>query len=138
MTDNSTPWYHEGLRFKCNRCGACCSGAPGFVWVKPDEIRRIADHLDIPRHKLLRRYCRKVMGRISLMEFGNGDCVFLTPEGCRIYEVRPVQCRTFPFWPHILDSPEEWEKLKNKCPGVGHGRVHTRQEIERNMQRLDN
>ena len=27
------PWYRDGLRFACTRCGACCTGAPGYVWV---------------------------------------------------------------------------------------------------------
>ena len=37
-------------------------------------------------------------------------CVFLDQETnyCRIYEARPVQCRTYPFWPSILKSQEAW------------------------------
>ena len=27
----SDPWYNDGLRFTCTRCGHCCTGEPGFV-----------------------------------------------------------------------------------------------------------
>ena len=38
-------------------------------------------------------------------------CVFLSNEGqCRIYETRPVQCRTYPFWPSLLEDREAWEE----------------------------
>ena len=33
MTADSPEWYRDGLRFECTRCGACCTGAPGYVWV---------------------------------------------------------------------------------------------------------
>ena len=37
-------------------------------------------------------------------------CVFLDPFGqCSIYEVRPVQCHTYPFWPSLLESKEDWD-----------------------------
>ena len=38
-----------------------------------------------------------------------GSCIFLDPAGqCTIYDARPVQCRTYPFWPSLLDSLEDW------------------------------
>src|SRR5262249_1390597 len=39
----SEPWYQDGLRFECTRCGKCCSGFPGFVWVSEAELQAIAD-----------------------------------------------------------------------------------------------
>ena len=39
-------------------------------------------------------------------------CIFLdeTTNQCQIYEARPAQCRTYPFWPSILLSPEKWNE----------------------------
>lgn len=39
------------------------------------------------------------------------SCVFLEPDGkqCSIYEARPVQCRTYPFWPTIMESMQSWD-----------------------------
>ena len=38
-----TPWYRDGLAFSCTRCGACCTGAPGYVWVTAEEIAQLAE-----------------------------------------------------------------------------------------------
>src|SRR5207248_8895996 len=35
------PWYQDGLAFTCTRCGKCCTGEPGFVWVTDDELAAI-------------------------------------------------------------------------------------------------
>ena len=38
-------------------------------------------------------------------------CTFLNPIGqCSIYDVRPIQCRTYPFWPSILKNKQTWEE----------------------------
>ena len=38
-------------------------------------------------------------------------CIFLNPIGqCNIYDVRPIQCRTYPFWPSILKNKQTWEE----------------------------
>jgi len=122
-------WYQGGLAFECRRCGRCCGGEPGYVWVGADEIRALAESLHMtPRH-FLAAYCRKALGRISLRERADGDCVLLSPGGCTAYAARPAQCRTFPFWPEHLASPESWARLGPSCPGVGRGRVHGAEEI---------
>jgi hypothetical protein len=36
--------------------------------------------------------------------------VFSEPRGqFPIYEVRPVQCPTYPFWPSPVDAQEDWD-----------------------------
>ncbi len=124
------PWYSEGLRFTCTRCGKCCGGAPGYVWVEKEEIARMARLLGMTDREFAREYCRSVWWHTSLKERANGDCVMLTPEGCRVYEGRPLQCRTFPFWRDHLKSPAAWQEARDRCPGMGTGRLYSRQEIE--------
>ena len=94
------PWYHEGLRFECTGCGDCCSGEPGFVWVNKAEIQALADAIRVDVAEFERRYVRQVGIRKSLTERPGGDCVFLHAESrtCQVYQQRPRQCRTFPFW----------------------------------------
>jgi Fe-S-cluster containining protein len=38
------------------------------------------------------------------------SCIFLDTgtNQCRIYEARPTQCRTYPFWPSIVASVQDW------------------------------
>lgn len=123
-------WYEEGLRFACVRCGSCCRGEPGYVWVSGEEWERIAEHLGTDEEELARRCLRRVFGRLSLVELRNGDCVFYGEEGCKVYPVRPKQCRTFPFWPENVRSRRNWLDLGKECPGVGTGEFYAREEIE--------
>ena len=117
-------WFSAGLRFACTRCGACCSGEPGVVWVTHDEIEGIAAFLDMTPQECARSYLRQVGDRVSLRETGDGDCVFLTrpDNGCMIYPVRPTQCRSYPFWPASLRAESAWRTEAGYCPGVGRGR----------------
>ncbi len=125
------PWYAGGLRFTCARCGRCCGGAPGYVWVEQAEIAPMAAHLAMETREFRKRFCRNVWWRVSLRERPNGDCVMLTPGGCSVYEARPAQCRTFPFWADNVRSAEAWEALKRRCPGAGQGRLYSAEQIER-------
>jgi hypothetical protein len=124
-------WYAEGLLFTCTRCCRCCSGPPGYVWVTPLETARMAAFLGISDAQFGQLYCRDAWLRVSLKERANGDCIFLMPQGCAVYDVRPIQCRTFPFWPENLRSGRSWDALKARCPGVGRGKTHSLDEIER-------
>lgn len=114
-----SPWYAKGLCFSCTGCGACCTGSPGYVWVSEEEIIEIAAFLEITVDDFSRRFLRWVKGKYSLIELPKTyDCVFLKDKKCQIYSVRPVQCRTFPWWPKHLASSQDWEDLKGYCEGV--------------------
>ena len=129
--DHPDPWYRDGLRFTCTQCGNCCTGAPGFVWVGLEEIERLAAHLGLEVDEFGRRFVRRVGRHHSLIERPNGDCVFWDrASGCTVYQARPVQCRTWPFWEENLEDPEEWARVQTGCPGSGSGRWYSVEEIE--------
>ena len=121
----SGPWFQEGLKFACTGCGDCCTGAPGYVWVNKAEVAALAGAIGIDVSEFERRYVRKVGIRKSLIEWGNGDCIFFHGESrtCQVYDVRPRQCRTWPFWPSNLASPATWEDTGERCPGCNRGRL---------------
>lgn len=129
------PWYHEGLRFTCTRCGNCCTGAPGNVWVNDDEIDAIAEFRDEPRDEFIALHTKKDHRGRTLREKANGDCVFYDrTAGCTIYPVRPRQCRTWPFWNSNLRSHEAWERIRGSCPGAGQGELIPVEEITRRLK----
>ena len=118
-SSSKEPWYKDGLHFGCTQCGKCCTGSPGYTWVSLDEINIIADHLKIPINDFIRDYLRKVDGKWALLEYTPSyDCIFLKDKRCSIYQVRPKQCRTFPWWPKNLESKKNWEKTATHCEGI--------------------
>ncbi len=143
MPTTTTEWYAHGLRFTCTQCGNCCSGPPGVVWFSDEEAQAIADHLGITKFDLLDRYCKRMGGRWSLDEVKTEhglDCVFLKRDpvtgkaGCGIYAVRPTQCRTWPFWPELLESRRAWKQAGRTCPGMqsgdeGQGKLYPIEQI---------
>ena len=132
-------WYQDGLAFQCTGCGNCCSGDPGVVWVNPDELQKIAEFTGLTETELRLRHTRRVGKQISLTERESGDCSFLDRESrrCTIYPVRPVQCRTWPFWNSNLESPEAWKDGTRTCPGIGQGNFIPLEEIQRQAALID-
>lgn len=148
--EESRPWYSGGLNFTCTQCGNCCTGPAGFVWISDVEIARLAEHLKMTPPDVVRTYCREEFGRLSLKENrtpeGNYDCVFLQErtaeitfdglppvrhKACSIYAVRPLQCRTWPFWRENLASPQAWKHSAKRCHGMGNGdRRFSQKQIE--------
>lgn len=119
VIDDSKPWYAEGLPFKCTECGKCCTGAPGYIWVSEQEIKNIANHLNLTIKEFSKRYLRLAKGRLSLNELPKTyDCIFLKDNKCQIYSVRPTQCRTFPWWPQNLKTEEDWQEAAKYCEGI--------------------
>jgi Fe-S-cluster containining protein len=131
----SQVWYQEGLRFRCTRCGNCCTGPPGYVWVNDEELAAISDYRSEPLEEVTGLYTRPVGKRRTLREKNNGDCVFYDKEaGCTIYPVRPRQCRTWPFWESNVVTPEAWQSTCEVCPGAGHGELISPEEITRRVK----
>ena len=126
------PWYEDGLRFECTQCGACCSGEPGYVWVNAEEIKAIAEHMGLGAKAFERKFIREVGSDKSLIEYPDGDCILLHPvtRQCMVYEARPIQCRTWPFWDSNLKKPKDWKETCEVCPGAGKGQLYSLQEIE--------
>lgn len=124
------PWYADGLRFSCTGCGDCCTGAPGYVWVNQQEIDALAARLKMTPAQFEAKYVRQVGVRRSLKERRNYDCVFLNENRrCTVYEDRPRQCRTWPFWDSNLKSPAAWKAACEACPGSGQGKLYTLEAI---------
>ncbi len=128
---DEAPWYRDGLRFACTRCGNCCRGAPGTVRVSDAEIEGLARLQGLSVAAFREAYTRALRGgEIALREHRNGDCVFWADgRGCTVYAERPRQCRTWPFWSAVVHSPERWREEARDCPGIDHGPLHDAETI---------
>jgi Fe-S-cluster containining protein len=117
----------EGFNFgfnpkACEECGGkCCTGESGYIWVTPIEMQKIANFLNIPLEEFKQKFLIKVGYKFSIKEKllskNNYACLFFDEKTnrCTIYDVRPNQCRTFPFWDFFKRNVNE---VKKECPGI--------------------
>ncbi|MCB9650621.1 MAG: YkgJ family cysteine cluster protein [Deltaproteobacteria bacterium] len=124
----------DGRRFGCTRCGNCCM-QPGYVYFHPHEVSAIAEYLGISEARFTRAYDLSWMpgSKLWALEAADGQgCPLLTEDRlCSVQPVKPAQCRTFPFWPELLDDAARWERTKAYCPGLDapDGRLYAEAEI---------
>jgi Fe-S-cluster containining protein len=116
----------DGFKFAfdplaCSSCeGRCCTGESGYIWITPKEMQDVAKLLEMEFDEFTSNYVKKVGYRYSLVERRvdeSYECVFFDSKlkRCSIYEARPKQCRTFPFWDSFKDDIDEVVK---ECPGI--------------------
>lgn len=102
----------------CAGCGGrCCTGESGNIYLDKAEITAMAAHLELSEAAFVGGYMEKRGYRLALREIRRGDshdCIFYE-NGCRVYAVRPAQCRSFPFWEYYQTRVTE---LKEECPGI--------------------
>ena len=119
------------LPFDCTGCGKCCK-TRGTVLLSPEELVKAAKLLRISIQEFKQLYVAQEqemddavsttipeltpIGWVQLRDkeeeatglssgYGSGGCIFLDEENkCKIYEARPMQCSTYPFWPRIMAS----------------------------------
>jgi Fe-S-cluster containining protein len=132
------PFYADGLHFSCTRCSSCCRYESGYVFLSPEDVDTLAKALDLGHDEFMQTWCRWVhlsgdTEYLSLKEKVNFDCIFWK-EGCIVYQSRPLQCRTYPFWDSIVVSPAAWGNAKKDCPGIGQGEWHSMAHIEESRQ----
>lgn len=125
-----TPWWSEGIRFECQETGRCCvsRGAYGYVYLTLEDRRRLARHFGMATSTFTRRHCLRTDGHWHLRDFTD-KCQYLDGVRCTVYEARPTQCRTWPFWPENMKAKVWAGEIAAYCPGIGKGRLYTASEI---------
>jgi Fe-S-cluster containining protein len=110
-----------GLRFQCQPgCTNCCE-QQGFVYLTEGDLKRIAEYMGMTAASFERKYVYRTNHRLRLRVPRHSQCHFLREGGCSIHEVKPAQCRAFPFWPELVDDKREWKQTAKYCPGIGKG-----------------
>jgi len=61
---------------------------------------------------------------------GSKECIFLDGNKCSVYNVRPTQCRTYPFWPQYLLGKAEWRAESIQCEGISLSLLETKSYIK--------
>lgn len=95
---------NDKLKFRCHKgvsCwNACCSQAN--VTLTPYDIIRLKQHLGTTTTEVLAKHTVPFeldhggMPGLKLRTTNDGACLFMTDEGCSVYENRPTACRYYP------------------------------------------
>jgi Fe-S-cluster containining protein len=110
----------RAIGFECLRCGDCCVGADNSVVVFPFEIRKILAStgfvwLDAVEPPIIGDWDSH--GNFHTLEWrikkDGESCKFHSAAGCKIYQARPILCKTYPFY---LD---EGTLRCSECRGLG-------------------
>merc|ERR1712157_680092 len=92
-------------------------------YASKEEIKSIKEYLNIQNKeefndKYISNYVNKNSGAVLKSKINSASCIFLNEETneCDIYNVRPLQCRTYPFWPRVMSSCNDWNN-EVRLPG---------------------
>ncbi|TQR34538.1 zinc/iron-chelating domain-containing protein [Campylobacter sp. MIT 99-7217] len=105
----------------CKACGGkCCTGESGYIFADEEELEKIRIFLNLEKEEFQKSFLKKIGIKYSFKEVKFEDgfaCIFFdqNKRNCSIYEFRPRQCKTFPFWKYYKTHKEE---LQKECIGV--------------------
>jgi len=132
-------WWSTGIRFECQGSGQCCLSRKGYgyVYLTSKDISRLAKHFQLSPRNFKKLYCGTHDGEIYLLPpsirtqspLKASGCRYLSDKRCSVYKARPMQCRTWPFWPENMDAKIWTNEVMRDCPGVGKGRLFSAKTI---------
>lgn len=95
----------------------------------------MADHLGLSELAFREAYCTEEDGW-TVLKSDHPRCPFLgAGNRCDVYPVRPMQCRTWPFWKENLKREVWQDEVLKTCPGAGTGKLYSRAEVEQIAKR---
>lgn len=123
----------KGIAFRCQQCGGCCLW-PGSVYFTPDELSRAASACGLSIPEFVARYRLRRLGQDEWELVAARGCPLLDPENrCSIYQARPLQCASYPFWRSKTKNATARREFIRECPGSRQGPWFNTGEIERKI-----
>jgi Fe-S-cluster containining protein len=104
--------------FKCQQSGNCCR-YPGFVYVTPENIKRMSAILNLSEEEFFKEYVQIQNGwPIIASKTFHQNCFLDCNNKCKVYEGRPDPCKSYPNWDQIWQSDESLIHESLLCPGL--------------------
>ena len=129
--------YQNGIHFECQGSSNCCvsRGAYGFVYLSKKDITKLSNFTNLKTADFIDLYCEKTDGFTHFKERKkDGSCQFLDKKKCSVYQARPTQCRTWPFWSENMKVKNWNEDISRFCPGINKGKIINAEDIKKNIE----
>ncbi len=111
----------DGVSFSCQPgCINCCN-MDGYVYLTERDLQRAAKFTGMTSRAFEAKYVYRTRHQMRFRKPREKQCPFLLEHGCSIHPAKPTQCRTFPFWPDLIEKPAAWKRTAKYCPGIGKG-----------------
>jgi Fe-S-cluster containining protein len=126
------------IRFTCQEGCANCCDQDGYVYLSEPDIKRAAKFVGLTAKVFEAKYVYRTAHQRRFRKPPDKQCPFLEDKRCGIHPAKPTQCRTFPFWPELIESRKEWARTAKHCPGIGKGpliQIGTAMEIAEEHRR---
>lgn len=81
--------------YQCHHCYQCCQTRT--IALNPYDIACLAAHESISTGRFIDQYMLLSEQGACLRHASEGDCAFLSNNGCLAYEHRPLACRSYPL-----------------------------------------
>jgi len=128
----------DSIRFTCQSgCTNCCD-QEGYVYLSEDDLIRAARYVKMTPRAFEAKYVYRTRHQMRFRKPRDKQCPFLEGHGCGIHPGKPTQCRTFPFWPEIVERKATWNRTSRYCPGIGKGpliQIGTAMEVAEEQRR---
>ncbi len=93
------------------------------MYITSKDLERLAKHLGLSEQEFEARYVIRYRRLTRLRKPRKSQCHFLMADGCSVHPVKPVQCRTYPFWPELVEDRAAWQAEAKRCPGINKGEL---------------
>jgi Fe-S-cluster containining protein len=107
--------FPDSTKFKCTRCGYCCSSQA--IEFSKDEVEKIKKATGKKDEELGER--DEIFSKDSLLKPANKRCVFLNEKKlCDVYGSRPLSCRSFPFIINFIAEDKAVIDVSHECVSI--------------------
>ena len=116
--------YPEKVDFSCNGCAICCKNTEYKVrkiLLLKIEAKKISKKTLIDIDNFSEKIEKYEPYAYEMKKTKDGRCVFLRGNLCRIYKIRPLICRFYPFKLENLSDNRYRFTYTNECPSIGKG-----------------
>ena len=119
--------FPDKVCFTCRRCGLCCGDTANktrHILLLAIEAKQIGEYTNQPIKNFATNVINKMLYLYEMKKSNEGKCFFLENDQCKIYSLRPLICRFYPFDLKFIEEINSYVfDFTSECPSIGRGKT---------------